>query len=1067
MFSYSNQALADVSIEEPDLYLFEHIPGNNVLVKVNPPHFTILAVTPNYLKETGKTRNELIGKGFFEAFPKNPNDHTDKGEDDLRASFNEVITKKQEHKLPTQRYDVANTEDSFEERYWNASNIPLFDSKGNIAYIIHTAVEITHLVKAEQQAENLRLLQQADNLFRQAPIAIAVLTGDNFTIELANDPVMEIWGKGKDIIGKSILQVLPEIGPQGFIKIMQDVVETGISFHAYEMPATLLRNGKEELIYFNFVYQPYYRKDQEKPGGIIIFATEVTDRVNNKKKLEDKEQSLELAIEIGELGVYKINLSESDILQSTTIYSAKPLEWFGISGNNARLIDILNSVHPEDKLLVTETLQRSIAGENNGRHDFVYRVNQQPGGAVKYIRSIGHLMQSVDGEKYISGILQDITEQINRQQKIEESEITFRNMVMRAPVAIAVFRGDNLVAEIANDAYLPLVGKKRDEFIGKPLFESLPETKELLEPLARHLMQTGETFPAVEFKIDINRNGKTETCYFNSVWEPTYNRNGKVDGFMVVAHEVTGQVIARQKVEESEQRVRSLVESAPFPIGVYVGKEMQIVLANQAIINIYGKGPDVIGKSYKEILPELDNQEIFNQLDQVMETGIPFHAKNQRVDIEHAGQLQTYYFNYSFTPLFDADEKVYGIMNTAADVTDLVLAKKVAEISEEKARLAIASAELGTYEVDLATDETLTSGRFQEIWGVNNTTDRSKFEAVIHPEDLPIRNAAMKEGLESSHLDYEARLSTSSGAYKWVKASGRFLYNEDGKADRLLGVIQDISKQKIFAGELEKQVKERTEELERSKQVLLESYNYLQTIINKFDTALTSLLPVYKDDEIIDFRFKMSNEAYSAYSQLSPSKIQGKLVSDVFPEYKKTDAFARYVETYQTGIDNRWQLHYDVDGLDIYLQVTASKTGDEVLVHFTDFTKLKNLQLELERKVTELERSNRNLEEFAHAASHDLKEPIRKIHFFTEQLKDQLGTKINESQMMSFNRIENASKRMGNLIDDLLMYSHVSQRPHETEPINLTKKINWVLEDLELDISEKSAVINIGDLPIV
>ncbi len=121
----------------------------------------------------------------------------------------------------------------------------------------------------------------------------------------------------------------------------------------------------------------------------------------------------------------------------------------------------------------------------------------------------------------------------------------------------------------------------------------------------------------------------------------------------------------------------------------------------------------------------------------------------------------------------------------------------------------------------------------------------------------------------------------------------------------------------------------------------------------------------------------------------------------------------------------------------------------------------------LHRMNEELQRSNANLEEFAHAASHDLKEPIRKISFFTQQLKDQLSDHLSEKENHSLSRIENASQRMGNLIDDLLLYSHVSQRPHQTENVDLNKKVQHVLEDLELDIAEKKANIYVGNLPVV
>ena len=128
---------------------------------------------------------------------------------------------------------------------------------------------------------------------------------------------------------------------------------------------------------------------------------------------------------------------------------------------------------------------------------------------------------------------------------------------------------------------------------------------------------------------------------------------------------------------------------------------------------------------------------------------------------------------------------------------------------------------------------------------------------------------------------------------------------------------------------------------------------------------------------------------------------------------------------------------------------------------------VKERTAELENKNRELERSNANLEEFAHAASHDLKEPIRKIHFFTDRLKTQLSDKLDEDQKFTFKRIENASHRMSQLIDDLLLYSHVSQRPLEKEAVDLGLKLQKVQEDLELDIAQKKAHISVGPMPVV
>ena len=96
-----------------------------------------------------------------------------------------------------------------------------------------------------------------------------------------------------------------------------------------------------------------------------------------------------------------------------------------------------------------------------------------------------------------------------------------------------------------------------------------------------------------------------ETTYINFVYEALKQPDGTISGILATAIEVTPQVISRSRIEESEQKVRALVENAPFPIAVYVGKEMIVELANQSIIDIWGKGNDVIGKSFRDVLPEL------------------------------------------------------------------------------------------------------------------------------------------------------------------------------------------------------------------------------------------------------------------------------------------------------------------------------------------------------------------------------------------------------------------------------------------------------------------------------
>lgn len=140
--------------------------------------------------------------------------------------------------------------------------------------------------------------------------------------------------------------------------------------------------------------------------------------------------------------------------------------------------------------------------------------------------------------------------------------------------------------------------------------------------------------------------------------------------------------------------------------------------------------------------------------------------------------------------------------------------------------------------------------------------------------------------------------------------------------------------------------------------------------------------------------------------------------------------------------------------------------------------KLSKLNLELERKITErtqelqiyseeLVRSNRELEDFAFVASHDLQEPLRKIRAFGDRLNTGYQAELDERGQDFLKRMLNAAERMSMLITDLLAFSRVSTRGKEFESVPLDKVVQSVVDDLELAIEESNAELDIGTLPVV
>ncbi|HYH16622.1 MAG TPA: ATP-binding protein [Flavisolibacter sp.] len=269
------------------LNLFKALSGNSILLRNDAPRYTIVAATSDYAILTGVKIEDLIDNGIFEVFPSNPYDSKDTGANNLKASLDYVVQHKKKQELPVLRYDSVNEVGVFTERYWRSTNAPVLNTAGKVEYIIHTTVDITHLVLAEQKSEAAKSIEKAYNFFMSAPVIIGFLKGDNYIIELANEGLLEVWGRTKEVVGQSLMQAIPELEAQGFKALLDRVRITGQPFFAYEYPITLHRHGKEEVLYFDFVYKPFYEEETiGKASGVISVGHDVTAQVLAKSRAE-------------------------------------------------------------------------------------------------------------------------------------------------------------------------------------------------------------------------------------------------------------------------------------------------------------------------------------------------------------------------------------------------------------------------------------------------------------------------------------------------------------------------------------------------------------------------------------------------------------------------------------------------------------------------------------------------------------------------------------------------------------------------------------------------------------
>ncbi|MET3885450.1 ATP-binding protein [Niastella sp. OAS944] len=255
----------------------------------------------------------------------------------------------------------------------------------------------------------------------------------------------------------------------------------------------------------------------------------------------------------------------------------------------------------------------------------------------------------------------------------------------------------------------------------------------------------------------------------------------------------------------------------------------------------------------------------------------------------------------------------------------------------------------------------------------------------------------------------------------------------------------------------------------KQSQLQLEEFaSTLKTVFDATQTGMFIFVPEYNNNnEIIDFRFDLVNATMSSYAQQSPAALMGEPGSKWFPGYLTNGIFDMCRQAYFSNKVKRKEVYYHTDGLDNYIDIQCVKIGNRLLVSFTDHTNLRKSQLKLQQTVSELEQSNRYLEDFAYAASHDMKEPLRKIITFSNILKTNIVSGTTEEDKRILNRIEASARHLNNFVTDLLNFSYISQQRLVKDTVDLNNIVQAIVSELELVIEEKQAKITVSNLPVM
>lgn len=404
----------------------------------------------------------------------------------------------------------------------------------------------------------------------------------------------------------------------------------------------------------------------------------------------------------------------------------------------------------------------------------------------------------INEEGKIAGIFTSVMEtttEVRRRDELLRENKRFYNNIMHAPVAMAVLTGENFVVEIVNEMMLELWGKKTNEVLNKPVFEGIPEVKgQGLEDIITAVYQNGEKFEANERRISLPRNGVNQVFYLNFVYEPIKGENNQVVSIVATATDVTNQVLARQKIQESEQRFRKVADSAPVLIWM-AGTDKLYYYFNKAWLKFTGRTTqEEKGDGWTEGIHPNDRERCIE---------IYTTAFNKREEFYMEYRLkrndETYrWLSDNGVPRFTTDGIFEGFIGACMDIHDSVTAKQVLKENEEKLNIVIEATELAVWEYDYKKKNGVFDAKYAAIFGYADPKQLTPdlIEQHMHPEDSAIRDKAHEIVLKTGLLSYESRIVWADKSIRWIDVSGKLFKDRDGLPDKLMGTIRDITQDK-------------------------------------------------------------------------------------------------------------------------------------------------------------------------------------------------------------------------------------------------------------------------------
>jgi PAS domain S-box-containing protein len=744
-----------------------------------------------------------------------------------------------------------------------------------------------------------------------------------------------------------------------------------------------------------------------------------------------------------------------------TRWNQNDLKLTGYTDEDVPNLNALDIISPEHRKLA---LDKMLEAFNNGVATAEIDILTKTGEKIPH--HITAKRVSIGEKTYLVGMGIDITDRKKAEEALVASEVQLRASLENAPDGVYMndLEGNFLYG---NRRCEEISGYKREELIGKNFLEvnllpndSLTRAAELFQYIIN-----GESTGSAELEL-IRKDSRRVPIEIraNSV------RHKGQTVILSFVRDITERRQAEQALRESEAQYRLLSEHMADGL-LLLDMNLKITYISPSVEKIRGFTPlEAMEMPLEQhITPEslkLASEMFLEELPKVVAD--PAYNPIPMLELEYyCKDGTTVWTENKFSIIRDSSGKPLSILGEVRDITDRKRAEETLQKTENIYRLLAENIHDVVWMMDMDLNVTWLSPSSVKVRGFSvDETIALPLDKQLTPESL---GKAVNLWGKWVHIEQKGRTPEPNGTISMdlefyckdghtvlLDCTLQFIRDKNGKATGILAAGRDIT---------ERRAAERArEESEKNYRLLAENTTDVVTIMN-MDLNITWLssscekLTGYSSEEqkYLPIEKQMTQESFEKALKQFIAELEREKSGTAEPDrYQDMELEIYHKDGHTLWTENRIRFIRDDQGKAV-----------GILMQGRDITARKQAEEALKKTMQDLRRSNEDLEQFAYVASHDLQEPLRMVSSYVQLLEKRYKDNLDGDAHDFINYAVSGSRRMQNLINDLLSYSRVGMRGKPFQQMESSDALAAAVSNLEVAMREVGAVVEHGELPRV